>query len=206
MKQENNKKEKIEYSKTVTSNGVNKSNLVTIVIIVLVLGISAFFAWKAQDPGENASNSEAARSLNIVEGAESYYTDLDGNPADLSMYEGQVRVVNSWAGWCPFCIEELKDFESLAAEFKEEEVAVIAINRREPAKKAKAFLSQLGTFENIIFIQDEGDTFYRSIGGFAMPETIFYNTDGSVFLHKRGFMDLEEMRTHLENLLRQENS
>ena len=52
-----------------------------------------------------------------------------------------------------------------------------------------------------MFILDAADHLYGQIGGFSMPETIFYDTEGNVVVHKRGFMDLNEMRTHTEKAL-----
>jgi thiol-disulfide isomerase/thioredoxin len=150
------------------------------------------------NPEENSTNSDAARSLATADATTgaTVYTDLDGNPVDLSQYAGQIRVVNSWATWCPFCTDELKDLETLAGELGEDGV-VIAINRGEPAAKIKAYLQRLGEFPNVIFVKDESDTFYKSISGQAMPETMFYTADGTIAVHQRGFMNLETMRSLL---------
>ena len=179
-----------------------KSNLITILVIAVIIAGAAWFAWQAQNQGENAGNSDAARVLGGAEDSgRTPYTDLAGNPIDLESYAGQVRVVNSWATWCPFCVEELVDFETLASELEEGEGVVIAINRGEPAAKQQAFLNQLGEFEHIIFVKDEADLFYESIGGFSMPETIYYDESGSVSTHKRGFMAIEEMRNLFQTAL-----
>lgn len=176
-----------------------KANLLTGLVIVAVIAVAAFFAWQSMHPGENATNSEAARALSgSADETRILYTDLDGNPIDLSQYAGKVRVVNSWATWCPFCVNELPDFGTLAAEIPPEEGVVIAINRAEPGAKAQAFLNKLTGLEAIVFVKDESDTFYESVGGFAMPETIFYRADGSIAVHKRGHMTLEEMREHYQ--------
>lgn len=176
-----------------------RANVITGLIIAAVIIGAGWFAWQAQHPGENSANSEAARALvGSDETSRIFYTDLDGNPLDLTQYEGKIRVVNSWATWCPFCIDELPDFGTLAAEIPSEEGVVIAINRAEPGAKAKAYIKNLSGLEKVVFVKDESDAYYKSIGGYAMPETIFYRADGSVAVHKRGHMTLEEMRTHLE--------
>ncbi len=63
------------------------------------------------------------------------------------------------------------------------------------------FLKTIKNFEHIIFAIDKTDSFYTSIGGFAMPETVFYDSKGSIVFHKRGSMDLAEMKGHLDELL-----
>lgn len=176
---------------------MNKSSVFTILFILAVISIAGFFTYLVTHPGENAKNSEAARSLlgDDESGIEVRYTDLDGNEVDLSQYAGKTRVVNSWASWCPFCTEELKDLQKLSQEYGDE-IVVIAINRSEQNEKAKAYLKRLGDTSGIVFVQDEKDVFYKSIGGFAMPETVFYAEDGSIVSHKRGVMQLSEMQNN----------
>ncbi len=176
-----------------------RSNVITFLILLTIILAAGAYAWHAQQT-ETAENSEAARSL-LGEEADTNtapYTDLSGEPVDLQSFAGQVRVVNSWATWCPFCVEELADFQTLAAEIPDGEGVVIAINRSEPAAKQQSFIDRIGALSDILFLQDTTDRFYDSIGGFAMPETIFYRADGSVAVHKRGFMTIDEMRQHYE--------
>lgn len=180
-----------------------KSTFITIGIITSILLIVGWFTYQALNPAEDASNSEAARALvGDSEDSSVGYTDLDGNPIDLQQYAGKIRVVNSWATWCPFCVEELKDFERLASASGEDTV-VIAINRAETKDKIKAYLQKLGNFEHVIFVQDKGDNFYDSINGFAMPETMYYDDSGQVSFQKRGFMRLDEMKSHLKTVRNQ---
>ena len=91
--------------------------------------------------------------------------------------------------------------ETLAGEYKDKEVVVIAVNRKEPKEVAVQFLSSIKTFEHIVFAIDETDSFYKSISGFSMPETVMYDTRGTIIVHKRGSMDLIEMKKHLDELL-----
>ena len=181
---------------------MNKGSVFTLVGIIVILLVVGFFTISTRQANVKDS-SEAARALATTEATK--YTDLSGNPVTFDEYDGMVRVVNSWASWCPFCVTELKDFETLAGEFKDQNVVVIAINRKEPEALANSFLATLGTFNHVVFIQDLNDTFYKSIGGFSMPETVFYDQDGNISTHKRGFMNLEEMRTLTEKAVNATN-
>jgi len=175
---------------------MQRTGLITIAIFALIIAGAAFFAFdRANDDGQ--VRSEAMRALSNADGA---FTDLEQKPIDLTSHEGKVRVVNSWATWCPFCVNELPDFAQLSEEFSED-VAVIAINRAESNETARSFISSLEEVGDIIFVQDSDDVFYDRIGGFSMPETVFYDRDGNVSFHKRGFMTLEEMRGHTRDAL-----
>ena len=124
----------------------------------------------------------------------------EGNTVSLADFQGKPLVINSWAVWCPFCREELADFAELQKEFGDR-ITVIAIDRQEPLEKAKGYTDELGITNDIIFLLDSSDSFYKSIGGFSMPETIFVNEDGDIVVHKRGFMDLREMREHTNKII-----
>ena len=45
------------------------------------------------------------------------------------------------------------------------------------------------------------DSFYKSIGGFSMPETIFVSSNGDLLRHKRGPMKFEEMKEIINEIL-----
>ena len=119
--------------------------------------------------------------------------DYEGRDIKLSDFRGRPVVVNSWAAWCPFCVRELPDFAKLQEEFGEK-IVVVAIDRAEILEKARGFSDQYGVTGKIVLLLDPADSFYQSIGGFSMPETIFVDKDGFIKDHKRGPMELEEMR------------
>ena len=126
--------------------------------------------------------------------------DYNGKPISLADFKGRPLVINSWAAWCPFCVQELKDFAAVQDEF-EGRVVIIAINRAEPLAVAKKFADDLGVTGRLIFLQDPTDSFYKSISGFAMPETIFIDARGMILDHQRGSMNAVEIRQRVSALL-----
>lgn len=127
--------------------------------------------------------------------------DYAGQPVNLaSAFPGKALVINSWAAWCPFCGQELKDFAAAQREYGDR-LVIIAVDRAESLTVAKRFTDDLGVTDGLTLLLDPNDTFYQGIGGFAMPETIFVAADGTVRDHKRGPMDLEEIRQRIVKLL-----
>ena len=126
--------------------------------------------------------------------------DFEGTIVSLSDFRGKPIVVNSWAAWCPFCIDELPDFARLQEEFGDA-IVVIAIDRAESKEKQLTYLDDLGVSDKLVFLLDPRDSFYRSIGGFSMPETLFVNVQGEIVIHKRGPMELDEMREKVLQIL-----
>jgi len=125
--------------------------------------------------------------------------DYNGKTVHLADFTGKSLVINSWAVWCPFCRKELPDFAALQNEFSN--TIVIAIDRQESKNIAKKYTDEIGVTDNLIFLLDPEDSFYQSIGGFSMPETIFVDKNGVIKIHKRGPMDLSEMKKNIQEII-----
>jgi len=153
-----------------------------IIIVGLVIILGAVFLFQGKD---ERGGVDKVPDFNLE--------DYSGNIVSLSDFTGKILVLNSWAAWCPFCVEELKDFALLQEEFGDE-IVVIAIDRAESLETSKKFSDELGVTDKLVFLLDPRDSFYKSIGGFSMPETLFVDGEGNIRIHKRGPMKLNEMR------------
>ncbi len=184
---------------------INNTTIKYSITLLVVLAIVGFVTVSVIRDSKNAEEfkNDLERSAQS-EGSE--YVSIDGTSVNLSDYKNKVLIINSWASWCPFCVNELPDLDKLAGEYKDKDVVVIAINRKEPKNTIKAFLDSIGNPENILFLLDEQDNFYSSIGGFSMPETVFYDKKGNISFHKRGFMKFEEMKLYIDNALATDNN
>lgn len=168
---------------------------ITLGIGALLVGIAGVLAIVSRTvPGEPSRRAEPERAPDFA------LQDLDGNTVRLADVVGKPLVVNSWAAWCPFCRKELVDFAAAQREFGER-VTVIAIDRAEARDVVRRYSDEIGVTDALVILLDPEDTSYRSIGGFSMPETIFVDAGGSLVLHKRGPMNLEEIRQHIERTI-----
>jgi thiol-disulfide isomerase/thioredoxin len=183
---------------------MNKTAILTLVVMLAVLLCAAGATYYIYTSRGDDKNSDAQRTLSSLEG--DAFTNLDGQQMALGEYEGKVRVVNSWASWSPFSAQELRDLEALAKAYADKGVVVIAINRNEPKEQAQHYLSTLGTFSHLHIVLDTKDAYFTSVEGYAMPETLFYDSRGNVHYHKRGNMTKEEMeKLLLETIAATEN-
>lgn len=170
-----------------------------ILIGILVVGLGGWYALRGSGasqvtaPGGRAEAPSASPSgaLTLT------LKDYAGNEVNLAQ-QGKPLVVNSWASWCPFCRQELPDFATLQKEFPG--IAVIAIDRQESLSTAQQYSDQLGVTGKLTLLLDPSDSFYKAIGGFSMPETIFVDRGGAIVFHKRGPLTIEEMRQKLSDL------
>ena len=158
-----------------------------------------FFAY--QTISKNTTNkinaSPAGVALTPAQGR-SGYTDIEGNPVQLQNYLGTILVVNSWASWSPQSAQELQKLAAVAQEYDQETVTVLAINRAEPKNTAQAYLASIAVADSVVLILDPQDNYYSSVGGFAMPETIFYDAQGNVVQHTRGALDDTKIKKFIE--------
>jgi len=128
------------------------------------------------------------------------FKDYTGTDISFQDMIGTPMVINSWATWCPFCKKELPEFAAVQKEFGDK-VIFIAVNRRESLKKSKQYTDTQGTSDEIIFVLDPDDSFYKTIGGISMPETIFVDSQGNITEHKRGPLDEEQTRIRVQKLI-----
>ena len=166
----------------------------TIIIIIIIIGVSLVGFFLLSNDATEQQEQQLNKAPNFS------LEDYDGNMVVLSDFSGKIIVVNSWAVWCPFCKKELGDFARLQEEFKND-IVVIAIDRQESLKIAMEFTDSEGITHDLILLLDPSDSFYRSIGGFSMPETIFVDREGNIIIHKRGPMDFNEMKEKILSML-----
>ena len=122
--------------------------------------------------------------------------DLDGIPVRLREV-GTPAVVNFWASWCTFCIEEMPDFQRVHA-LAGDDVTIIGINRAEPLPVARRFADETGaTYALVLDTEDELGGVYRVIG---MPTTLYIGADGRVAEMRIGFTTFDQIRESVERI------
>lgn len=162
-------------------------------IAIAILGSLILFST-ARDVEE-----EEQKSLSGPKAPSFIFENYDGEAISSTSFLGKPHILNSWAVWCPFCVQELKDFVVLQEEFADM-LTIVAINRAESLSKVKTYTDDLNATNSMIFLLDTKDEFYKAIGGFSMPETLFVNAQGEILLHKRGVMRLKEMQDIVHDL------
>jgi thiol-disulfide isomerase/thioredoxin len=171
-----------------------KKLLVIIIGFVIVGSIGWLIIFNRYTPGQSNNEAQLQKAPDFT------LQNYNGQAVRLSDFAGKPLVINSWASWCPFCRQELPDFVTAQKEFGDK-VVIIAVNRQESLAVAKGYTDQQGTTNGLIFLLDPSDSFYQSIGGFSMPETIFVDKNGNIIDHKRGPMDIKEIRERIQRIL-----
>ena len=170
-------------------------------LIVVLFAILVFVGVGKESDTISEINTEEVKETGPKKVSEFNLKNYAGESVTFKDIRNDVVVINFWASWCPFCVNELPDFVELQKEYPEL-ITVVAINRAEPLSVAKEFSNKLGISDDILLLIDSEDSFYKSIGGFSMPETIFLNKKGEILFHKRGPMKLEEMKEIVSPMLK----
>lgn len=178
-----------------------KSTLITLGVIFIIVFCVGFYTFNSINSNNKKGDKVPAATTALSSSDAHVYTDLNLNPVDLQQYKKNVRVVNSWATWSPLSAGELEKLERLAVEYKDKNVVVLAVNRKENPALVKKFLSKTNNYNNLIFILDNTDNFFKTVEGFAMPETIFYDSSGNEVAHYRGVVSYDDMKKNIEAIL-----
>lgn len=175
---------------------LKRAHIIGLSILLVCIALLAFLTYQRLSPsGFLADLQNDLQTIDPLPGQG--YTDLAGNPVDLRAYKGGVIIINSWASWMPFSQTELPLLNQIKERYGDA-VTLLAINRMEDTALIQAYLTTLPGMSSTIFLADPADTFYRAVGGYAMPETVVYAVDGTIVFHARGVLVESELVAALD--------
>ncbi|HUO35426.1 MAG TPA: TlpA disulfide reductase family protein [Candidatus Acidoferrum sp.] len=136
------------------------------------------------------ATKRSARTGAVATATQMPLVDLAGYERVVTKYRGRPLLVTFWATWCEPCETEYPMLVQLARQYAPQGLATIGVNMDDDSdlKIAHDFLAKNKPgFPN--FRQKPGidlDSFYRGVNpdwSGAMPETIFYNRNGTIAGH-----------------------
>lgn len=123
------------------------------------------------------------------------FTTLSGETVRMHDYDGKIIMLNFWATWCPYCIEEMPDLEEMNAE---EDVVVLALNAREPKDVVADYIEE-HPYDFEILLDEDGtysNMFYVS----SLPTTFFINEEGILLGSMPGMLTKEQMEMIIQDI------
>lgn len=162
----------------------NLKNIFIILIpVIVVLGSLIIY----RDLGQKYSFQNFLLEESARPDAEDFKIyDSSGNKAVLSDFLGKPMVMNLWATWCPYCIDEFPGFQKAYDEFGED-INFLMINmtdgERETAQKAENFISESG-YNFPVYYDIDREVYQKYLLSF--PTSVFIDKNGKIAYIQRG--------------------
>ncbi len=132
--------------------------------------------------------------------------DLEGHPLSLADYRGKWVVINFWATWCPYCVDEISDLSAFYRAHNAKDATVLGLSVDDADEISDAELRDFVHTNNITYpIIRATQTIVRAIGPIkGLPTTYLVDPNGKVVARQLGPMtgaDLEQfIRDHASSL------
>ena len=106
---------------------------------------------------------------------------LDGErTVDLASLDGDIVIINFFASWCLQCRAEHADLVATADAFANQDVTFVQVSYQENSEDTLAYLSEVGSSSETVYLQDESSRTAIAYGVFGIPETYFVDSNGVV--------------------------
>ena len=174
-----------------------KSKLV-LILVFIIMSFSAFAV--------KSNKKEDVKMPNIV------LYDQYGKKHNIEEYKGKVVVINFWATWCGYCVQEIPEFEKVYKEFGSNKKDVIILGVAGPKSKENqnnvdvekdkviSFLKK----KNIIYpsLMDETGKSFDDYKVRALPMTYVINKDGYLEGFVSGAITADQLRKAVNDTLK----
>lgn len=173
----------------------NKSLIVTIFVLVAIIALAAAVYPSLADKATETTTAEQGSISDTVQYQK--YKDIkifgrDGKEVKLSDFEGKPVILNFWATWCGYCVQEMPDFE---AAFKEhgDDIQFMIINTDDGIGNGEKFIADKGyTFPTYYDLEYNAAITYGISG---IPRTIAIDKDGNIRYNRAGMVDAEALES-----------
>lgn len=174
-------------------------------LVVLALAAVAYNVFAGGGAPQTASHSASGQSSEypqLVNYDSEVFLETGQAMRLTQIAEGKPLVVNFWATWCPYCIEELPDFQQVYHEYSDR-VSFAFIDAtdgtRETLDIAKAYIEQNGF--DMPFYYDTAGNAMMEYGISGLPTTVLVDADGNIVSLIPGAIDASTLRQVLDTLL-----
>jgi thiol-disulfide isomerase/thioredoxin len=108
---------------------------------------------------------------------------LDGSAVQLRTFTAKPAVVNLWATWCPPCRREMPVLRD--AQRRHQDITFVFVNQGESAPTIQRYLAAERLNIDNVFLDPVGAV-SRQTDAFAYPTTLFFDSQGMLFMRQVG--------------------
>ncbi len=185
-----------------------KKNAAILLAVLMLLTLTACQKDNAVDTSTTETSTVSTTSTNSDASAESTdattesvpfivedfeLTALDGSKTNLYQYEGQTIILNFWATWCGFCVEEMPLLNEMD---KRDDITVVAISVGEDAETVRNYIEK-GGYDFDVYLDTEG-VLASKFGVTGFPTSLFLGKDFEFFYSYPGMLEQASFDSVLE--------
>lgn len=154
------------------------------------------------EAGAVPTTTEVNESNTSSAGAGFQMVDLDGNSVSFESLRGKVVFMNIWATWCPPCVAEMPNIQSLYEKVDTDKIAFVMLSIDQGGMgKVKKFIDRKGfTFQVYMPAGPLPQEFYSQ----AIPTTFILSPEGKIVARQEGMAeyDTPEVREFLQSMVK----
>lgn len=113
--------------------------------------------------------------------------DANGTPVKLSDYTGKPIVLNFWASWCGYCLQEMPDFEAMYKKYGDR-VNFLMVNVGDNSLEASKKYAADNGYTFPVFFDYTEEAMY-TYGATSIPKTFFFDANGNPLYYAPGMID-----------------
>lgn len=116
---------------------------------------------------------------------------LDKTTIKLSDLRDKNVILNFWATWCGFCVEEMPDLQKLQEKYKDEDLLILAVNVGETKEEVLEFVEENNLELQVVL--DKDMSIANTYGVRSFPSTLTINKKGEAVASHIGMLTYEQM-------------
>ena len=128
---------------------------------------------------------------------------FDGKEVNINDLKGKVVLINFWATWCPYCVQELAVVQKeIIEKFKGKDFVFLPISREDTYEKIDAFRKDKG--HNFPMGMDPKREIYSKFAKATIPRNYVIDKSGKVVYAEKGYTKelLQEIVNEIEKHLK----
>lgn len=146
---------------------------------VIFVAVALGMIWET-----SANNHTTQASQTEMKAPNFTLNDIDGNRVQLSDFDGQIRIVDFWATWCPPCKAEIPHFIALAKKYPKVAILGISLDQGGP-KIVKEFAEEYGVNYPMLMANRETVQAFGDIR--SIPTTFVIDQQGQIIKKYVGY-------------------
>lgn len=182
---------------------MNRKVMAIVGLVVLVIFLTGSIIGQMMIAKNKTQSMSPQPETEKLEAIDIVVYDEDKNEVKLFDFIGKPIIINFWATWCPYCVDEMDFFEE---SFKEhgDDIVFMMIDTvdgtRETFEKGKAFIEKAGYTFPVYYDLDQNAVYVYQVG--SLPTTILIDKEGYVLAYQPGALTREMLDVGIELLMK----